>query len=238
MKLFYLNLFIVVGLASCDKIDKSTLNSPCSDSCTTVQGRFITGNNQGIPNVPIEIKSEIRGSLGFGDRTRRIATGVTNSNGFYSLTFGLNKEEFGERSIASLGIFFKIDKAEFLPVQWYENFGYDASFGRLLRKDTTIQANLYFATRAKIKIRLENFNPIIAGDEFSVITLCRTGFERRESSGGVIIANQINTEGVIEACGNEETSIIVRKKKNGVYTSEVQKILTQVDEIKTFTFIY
>lgn len=238
MKTYYIVLLIALALASCNKVDKATLNSPCSDSCTTIQGRFITENNQGIANVPIEIKSEIRGTLGIGTSTRRIATGTTNNNGFYSLTFGLNKDEFGEMPRASLQIFFNIDKSKLLPVQWYESFGYDAFIGRITRKDTAIQANVYFASRSRIKIRLENFNPIVTGDEFSVITSCGTGYERRETSGGFLYANSTNTEGEIDACGNEETSVILRKKKNGVYTSEVQKILTPVGEVKVLTFVY
>lgn len=238
MKNTIIILLLALGFISCNKVDKSTLNSPCSDSCTTIQGRFITGNNQGIANVPIEIKSEIRGSLGIGISTRRIATGQTNNNGFYTFTFGLNKDEYGEMPKASLKIFFSTDKSKLLPVQWYESFGYDAFIGRIIRKDTTIQANLYFASRARIKIRLENFNPVVAGDEFSVITSCGSGYERRETSGGFLNANSTITEGEIDACGNEETNVIVRKKKNGVYTNEIQKILTPVGEIKFVTFVY
>lgn len=65
-------------------------NSLCIDSCTLVQGRFITANNEGVANIPIEIKSEVRPTLGLGQTTiRRIASGTTDNNGFFSLKFGL-----------------------------------------------------------------------------------------------------------------------------------------------------
>lgn len=238
MKICIVILLLAFGFLSCNKVDKSTLNSPCSDSCTIIQGRVITGNNQGVANVPIEIKSESRSTLGISTSTRRIATGTTNSNGFYSLTFGLNKDEYGKMPRASLQILFSIDKAKFLPITFYELFGYKDYLYGVAKKDTVIQANIYYATRARIKIRLENFNPIISGDEFSVITSCDVGLERKEGSGGFINAINTITEGEIDACGNEETNVILRKKKNGVYTSEVQKILTPVGEVKVVTFVY
>ena len=46
-------------------------NTPCTDSCTIVQRRFVTGNDEGIANIPIEIKSEIRLTPGLGQTTIR-----------------------------------------------------------------------------------------------------------------------------------------------------------------------
>ena len=82
---------------SCTKTDKSMFNTLCTDSCTIIQGRFITGNNEGIANVPIEINSKIRPPSGLGQTTiRKIASGKTDNNGFYFLKFGLAEKSMDE----------------------------------------------------------------------------------------------------------------------------------------------
>lgn len=239
MKTIILLLFSFALLCSCTKTNKSMLNTPCTDSCTTVQGRFITGNNEGVANVPFEIKSEIRPTLGLGQTTiRKIASGNTGNNGFYSTTFALQKREFGQMADAYVSIHFEYDKTKFVPVTWYESFGADELLGPFLRKDTTITANIYFTSRGKLKVRLENFIPIQSGDNFSVITSCGAGLDRHYTSGGFIEATQAVTEKEIDACGNEQTNVIVRKRKNGVSTSLSSTISTPTGQAVGVTFTY
>ena len=239
MKTILLLLSSIALLYSCTKTDKSMLNTPCTDSCTTVQGRFITGNNEGVSNVAYEIKSEIRPTLGLGQTTiRRIASGKTDNNGFYSSTFALQQREYGLMTDAHVSIHFNYDKAAFLPVSWYESFGANELLGPFTRKDTTITANIYLTSRGKLKVRLENFVPLQPSDIFSIITSCGTGLDRHYTSGGFIEATQAVTEKEIDACGNEQTIIIVRKKKNGVYSSSSTMIATPTGQTVTVTFTY
>ena len=232
-------LSISTLLWSCTKTDKRMFNTPCTDSCTIVQGRFITGNNVGIASVPIEIKSEIRPTLGLGQTTiRRIASGTTDNNGFYSLKFGLEKREYGQMADAYVSIYFNYDKSRFVPVTWYESFGAVELLGPFIRKDTTITANIFLATRSKLKVRLENFVPIQAGDNFSVITSCGVGLDRHYSSGGYIEATQAVTENEIDACGNEQTTVIIRKRKNGVSSSTSNTISTPTGQTIAVTYAY
>ena len=236
----FLSLFIFCTLVnSCTKTDKSMFNNICTDSCTIVQGRFITGSNEGIANVPIEIKSEIRPTLGLGQTTiRRIASGTTDNNGFYSLKFGLEKREYGQIADAHVSIYFNYDKSKFVPVTWYESFGADELLGPFIRKDTTITANIFLASRTKLKVRLENFVPIQTGDNFSVITSCGVGLDRHYSSGGYIEATQAVTENEIDACGNEQTTVIIRKRKNGVSSSTSTTISTPTGQTIAVTYAY
>src|ERR1700752_2216209 len=97
MKLLYPVLLLAILQWSCTKTDNSSLNVPCTDSCTIVQGRFTTGNNEPIAGLYLEVRSEIRPTLGLGQTTiRKIATGMTDNNGFYSLSFSLKAGEYGE----------------------------------------------------------------------------------------------------------------------------------------------
>ena len=239
MKTTLLLLFFIALLSSCTKTDKSMLNTPCTDSCSTIQGRFITGNNEGVANISYEIKSEIRPTLGLGQTTiRKIASGKTDNTGFYSSTFALQKREYGQMSDARVSIHFNYDKTRFVPVTWYESFGANESLGPFTRKDTTITANIYLTSRTKLKVSLENFIPVQAGDNFSVITTCGAGLDRRYTSGGHIEANQSTIEGEIDACGNEQTTVIVRKRKNGVSSSSSTTISTPTGQLTAVTFIY
>lgn len=114
-----------------------------------------------MANIPIEIKSEIRPKLGLGQTTiRKIASGKTDNNGFYSLKFGLEKREYGQIADALVSIYFNYDKSKFVPVTWYESFGSDELIASITRKDTTNNANIYLTSRSKLKVRLANFVPI------------------------------------------------------------------------------
>jgi len=239
MKNFILFFLVSFILSACTKTDKSMFNSPCADSCAIVQGRFITGSNEGVANVPIEIKSEVRATLGLGVTTiRKIASGKTDNNGFYSLKFGLTEREYGQTSIARVSISFNYDKSKFVPVTWYENFGANEFIGPFRRKDTTINADIYFTSRSKLKVRLENFAPIQSGDNFSVITSCGAGLDRHYTSVDFVDADQNITEKEIDACGNEQTSVIIRKRKNGVSSSSSTTISTPTGQTVAVTFTY
>lgn len=232
-------LTITILSWSCTKTDESSFNQTCLDSCTTVQGRFITGNNEGVANVPIEINAETIPPSGLGQAiTRKIASGTSDKNGFYALKFGLKEKEYGQMATAHLSINFSYDKSKFLPVTWYESFGIYELIGPVTRKDTTIAANIFLTSRSKLKIKLENFVPVQAGDIFSVITSCGAGLERHHESGGFIEANQPTVEQEIDACGNEQTTVIVRKRKNGISSSTSTVISTPTGQTTALTFTY
>lgn len=214
-------------------------NNLCTDSCTFVTGRFVTGNNEGVPNIPVEIKSEIHATLGLGQTTiRRIASGKTDNDGFFSLKFALNEKEYGQMAKANVSMYFKYNRSRFLPINYYENFGAQESLGYFVKKDTTINANIYLTSRSKLKVRLENFIPIQAGDEFSVHTSCAVGLERHYSIGGSLKAIQQVTENEIDACGNEQTIIYIKKIKNGVSVSESTTISTPTGQTTAVRFSY
>src|SRR4029078_6120601 len=96
MRTLLLSFLLLTLLRSCTKTDNSSVNVPCTDSCTTVQGRFLTGNNEPVTRISLEIRSESRPTLGLGQTTiRKIATGKIDNNGFYSFTFYLKRGEYG-----------------------------------------------------------------------------------------------------------------------------------------------
>lgn len=241
--LITLSSMIVISLffISCKKhIDDTSKNIICTDSCTTLKGRFIIGNDQGIENIEVEIKSEIRPTLGIGKTTiRKITTGRTDFNGNYSLRFKLNKDEFGQNAHAAVYLNFKYDQSKFLPISWYNLFGAKELVGPFLRRDTTVSANIYLTSKGAIKVKLIGFKPILPGDDFSVSALCKAGLDRRESSDSERInANQETTEAVISACGNEMTKLYIRRKKNGIISINDTTVTTPVGSVPAVQFKY
>ena len=139
---------------------------------------------------------------------------------------------------AHVSISFSYNKSIFAPVVWYESFGADELLGPFRRKDTTMTANIYLASRSKLKVKLENFVPVQSGDNFSVITSCGVGLERHYESGGFMEANQPIVEQEIDACGNEQTTVIVRKRKDGVSSSTTSTISTPTGQTVAVSFTY
>lgn len=240
MKLILFFLLITVLTISCfKKTDNSQFNSPCFDSCTIVQGQFLTGNNEPIANLPIEIKSVIKPTLGIGvTTTRNIASGKTDNNGFFSLQFGLNQNEYGQMANANVSIYFSIDKSKFESVTWYDNFGTNEFLGGFSRKDTTLNVNIFFTSIAKVKVTLENFAPIKTGDKFYVMTYCGVGLNRHLDQTDQIDASQNVTEKEIYACGNEQTKLFIIKIKNGVFIETDTTIYTPTGQTIPIKFSY
>lgn len=235
----FLFFILLPLLLSCTKTDRSQYNAPCTDSCTTLQGRFITGNNEGVANIPYEIRSESRSTLGMGPTViRLIASGKTDNNGFYSSTFALQPREYGATRNATLLIKFPFDKNRFLLIDWYEMFGSQESLDPLSRKDTTVTADIYFTSKGKLKVRLENFVPLQTNDEFFVVTTCWAGMDRQQRTGARLQAAQTTTEGVIDACGNEQTTVLIGKRKNGVYTTTTSTIYTPTGQEVAATYSF
>lgn len=238
-QLFILVLLTGFAVDCTKRIDDTNDNNPCTDSCTVVQGRFITGNNEPVAGVPVEIKSEITPTLGLGQNTiRKIATGKTDKAGFYSLKFGLNEQEYGVAARAVVSLHFKYDQSRFQPINWYENFGTDEIIGPFLRKDTVINATLYLPSKGTLNVRLENFTPAQTGDYFSVITSCGAGLERRQGVGNNVRAAGVLTEASLIACGNEPTKVFVRGAKNGVVIEKDTTVLIPTGQSLSLSFSY
>ena len=139
---------------------------------------------------------------------------------------------------ANVSIYFNYDKRRFIPVSWYEDFGTQESLGPFAKKDTTINATIFLTTRTKLKVRLENFTPLQAGVNFSVITSCTAGLNRLRISEGVLEAIQTVTEKEKDACGNKLTTVYIRKRKNSVTFSAIDTICTPTGQTIAVTYIY
>jgi hypothetical protein len=231
-------LLMIVLLVSCiKKTDDDFLNQPCIDSCTIIKGRFLTGNNEALVNIPLEIQSQISPGGGIGQQTvRRIATGNTDNNGFFNLSFSLAANEYGPASKATLILSYSFDQSKYTTP--FLAACCNESIGLMTRKDTTINVDLFLTTRAKLKIRLENYTPLAPTDRFIVISSCLSGRDKRETDGSTIAAAAMLTEQELNACGNESTRVFIKKRKNGVDMDSDTTVLTPVGGSATLVLKY
>jgi hypothetical protein len=227
-------------LLSCTKRDNSSVNTPCSDSCTTVQGRFFTGNNEPIAGVSLEICSESRPTLGLGQTTiRKIATGRTDNNGFYSFTFSLKTGEYGAHNKY---LFLKVDydKARFVSIPWYDQFGTDEIIPVMGRRDTIVTMDYYFASKAQLRIQLNNFTPASTTDSFYILPFFHeVGYDKRHTTASqFFVATQVNNVKTIPIAGNNPNQISVVRKKDGIRTVIDTVIFTPTNQTTTLTLNY
>ncbi len=240
MKLLFFFPFFICIAWSCTKHDNSSLNAPCTDSCTTIQGRFVTGNNEPIAGVSLEMRSEAKPTLGVGLTTiRKIASGKTDNNGFYSFTFSLKRNEYG---VYNHHIFLKTDynKTNFLTVPWYDQFGLDEIVPIRNRRDTTVTMNYYLARKASLKLQLNNFIPASTSDSFYIIPIYHeVGYDKnRTTHSQFLVATQTNNEKNISIAGNQQNKISVVRKKMGVRTVSDTIIYTPTNQTTSAIFNY
>ena len=240
MRPLFFSCLLTTLLWSCTKRDNSFVNALCTDSCTSVQVKFVTGNNEPIAGLSLEVRSESRPTLGLGLTTiRKIATGKTDNNGFYSFTFSLKPGEYGEYNRY---LFLKVDydRTKFLPIPWYDQFGTDEIIPVRGRRDTTVAMNYYFASKAQLRLQLNNFMPASATDSFYILPVYHdVGYDKRQATEPqFFVATQTNNEKVIPISGNQQNKISIVRKKSGIRTVRDTLVFTPTNQITTLTVNY
>ena len=240
MKPILLSLLLTALLLSCTKRDNSSLNTPCTDTCTTIQGRFLTGNNEPIAGLSLVVRTESRPTLGLGQTTiRKIATDKTNSNGFYTFTFSLKPGEYAQHNRY---LFLKVDydKARFLPIPWYDQFGTEEIVPVRGKRDTTVTMDYYFASKAQLRLQLNNFLPASTADSFYILPVYHdVGYNKEQvTEPQFFVATQTNGEKTIPIAGNQQNKISVVRKKNGIRTISDTLIFTPTNQTTILSLNY
>ena len=231
---------LITVFCSCTKTDNSSVNAVCTDSCTTVQGRFLTGNSEPIRGLSLEIRSESRPTLGLGQTTiRKLATGQTDNNGFYAFTFSLKRGEYGE-SNRYLLLKADYDRSSFLPVPWYDLYGTDEIVPVRGRKDTTVTMNYFLASKAQLRLQLNNFTPSATADSFYILPVYyNVGYSGSQvTETQFFVSSQTNNEKIVPVAGNQQNKISIVRKKNGVRTVRDTTVFTPTNQTTTLTLNY
>ena len=233
IKLFIL-LFFTVLTIGCDK-NEDDINVSCIADCTTIQGKFVTLNNEPVSNVKVTLEYYISGMS--GAKIRKIVDVNSDSKGNYYKTFHVKDSELG---IDAPGYFlFKIDDSR-LDVNQYirtnnligETTNRISSIFPLTKRDTIIDQTFYIPKKAHVKINLKNFVPQKSNDYFQIQTLYpygvkigenplldtayNTGFSGFEEYKATNQDTHLN----VYVAEGEKNIIRVYRRKNGVESHE------------------
>jgi hypothetical protein len=248
-------LILFVIFTSCEKVDDDT-NDICTSDCTTFRGKFVSLNDEPVPNIKVTLKYRISGGELGGGSTRKIVDTRSDQQGIFNKNFFIKDSELGE---APPGYFRgEIDDSK-LDVNKYirtDNLiggnSVDIGFAifSILSRDTIIDETYYIPKKAYIKVNLNNFVPVQADDYFEVQTLYPFGrkvgvntFLDSEYSTGFSgygnwkAQNLNNTLNVFVAEG-EKNIVRIFRRKNGINTSEDFPIIVPANNTIELTYTY
>ena len=232
-----ISFLLIISIFSCSKTEDDT-DINCTSDCTTLQGRFITLDNQGIKGVKISINYRIPGGELGGGYTRKIAEVKTDQYGNFYKEFYIKDSELGD----STNGYFKVEiDNSMLDVNKYilsdnkigstsQPLGY--AIYSINNRDTIIGNTYYLPKKTHIKVNLNNYIPILTDDYFEVRTLYPFGpnigennvldssFATGFSGWGTFLANNSNTQLNPFVAENEQNIIQIIRRKNGVNSTE------------------
>jgi hypothetical protein len=233
-KVFF--LVFILTFYGCTKIDDDT-NSFCNADCTTLQGKFVSANNEGVQGVKVSINYRISGGPLGGGRIRKITETVTDQDGNFYKKFYIKESELG----SSEGYFKVLIDDSNLDVDKYilidNQIGtttspLDFTISQINTRDTIIGNTFYLPKKAHIKVNLNNFVPLQSGDIFEVRTFYPFGqnvgynefldseYDTGFSGWGTFIATELNSQLHPFVAENEQNIIHIIKRKNGISTTE------------------
>lgn len=229
-------LILFLIFTSCEKTEDDT-NNACTSNCTTLSGKFITLNNQPVPNIKVSLKYRIGGGELGGGSTRKIVSTKSDQYGNYNNNFFIKDSEIGNNS----GYFqVEIDDSN-IDVNKYirtNNLigGNSTDMGfaiySIINRDTIIDKTFYIPKKAYIKVNLNNFVVQQAGDLFEVQTLYPFGvkigvnpFLNSEYSTGFSgygnwTATNLNNSLNVFVAEGERNIIRINRIKNGIGSSQ------------------
>lgn len=207
----------------------------CPGGCTTVNGRFVTGNGQ-APLRGAGLTLVWYKGWGFFGRTgaRTKATATTDANGNYTLNYSLSQEEVqtGHLSVDVKAPTYYGVSGVYLPAPQ--------------QRDTTVTAPTYWLPRtAKLTCQLTNPAALQGSDRISVdISFkpgpARTGFQA--TIGGFVSAAQGGSSSFApEVPAEQLLRIKVLRYRNGSYVSfstTQDSLLLAPNEVRTYPVVF
>jgi hypothetical protein len=237
MKYLVYCIILITSLGSCKKTIDDT-NNNCTSNCTTLSGKFVSANNEPVPNIKVSLSYNVGSGPFGGGYTRKIVNVISDQNGNFIKNFYIKDHELGDTAD---GYFLteiddsKIDNSRYIRTNnliGTTTTIIDFAIYSITRRDTVINKIFYVPKKAYIKVNLNNFSPISAGDYFEVQSLYPFGpnigvntflnssFSTGFSGYGNFQAKGLNTQVTVFVAEEERNIIRIFRRKNGLNTSE------------------
>ncbi len=243
MKKFFF-LLLILTFYGCEKIEDDT-GLDCFSDCTTLHGRFVTMDNEGIPDVKVSVHYIIRGTN--SRYIRKLAQTTTDQNGTFYKEFYIKDEEIGESAQGYFKIiteYGNLDVNKYIISQNSTNNSEPPSDYEIFRantRDTIIGGNYYLPKRAYLKVNLNNFLPQEEHDYFQVMSIYPYGAVLdSEYSTKIRVFSTKETDATLNVivAENEENIIRVMRRKNGVDSVEEFPLFVPSNNTIELTYDY
>ena len=246
---------LLLIFTSCEKVEDDTGNF-CTSNCTTLRGKFVTLNDQPVPNIRVALKYRISGGELGGGYTRKIVNTKSDKNGNFNNFFFIKDSELGRYT----GGYFEVDIDDSnLDNNKYirtnnliGNTTSDIGFAiySIINRDTIIDETYYIPKKAYIKVNLNNYAAQKEGDRFEVRTYYPFGpkvgqntFLNSEYATGFSgydnwTAKTLNNSFKVFVAEGEKNIIHIIKLKNGVLLNQDIEVFVPANNTIELTYDY
>jgi len=244
----YLILLTLI-FASCFTTDDDT-DLVCTENCNTFKGKIKTIDNKGIENIKLILTYKVGAEL--SGYTRIIGEAWTDANGFYEISVFLEENELGENSQGIFSLTLDYDKIsnsltdEYLKpnVSLTENTKPKVIYYSIAERNLLFTNNFIVPKKGNIKIKLNNYNPIIGEDYFKAsikydYSFLNDNWTTYQPYDGIYgLANGTSTIINAEKILNGNIRIQITKEKNGVFENIEQEVELNNSNVYELEFEY
>ena len=235
MKTYLPAILSLIGLLSA--CQKEEMLEVCSDKCTTITGRLITGSNR-TPIAGADITVNWNYQAGIGYKSTVKTRSKTDSNGKYTVSFFIKNNELAE---GYFDVTYSVNENQYYTIG--ENTV--AFYRNDIKRDTLIEVADYLIPRkAYIKFAITNQSQLITekGQFFSDFNNCygfNTRFNQQILGGGpVIFWNSLPSQNPLPIAGDQSILIKNHKTRNGVLTVTTDSLFIPAGTTSNFTVTY
>ena len=244
----YLILLTLI-FTSCFTTDDDT-DLICTENCNAFSGQIITADNKGISNIKLVLTYKVAAEL--SGYKRIIGETFTDKNGFYNISVFLEDNELGENSQGVFSLTLDSDKISNSLTDEYlkpntslsENTKPIVIYYSIEERNLRFTNNFIIPKKGNIRIKLNNYTPIIEGDyfkasikyDYSFLNDNWTTYQPYDGIYGFAEGNQtiINAETIL----NGNIRIQITKEKNGMFENTEQEVELNNSNVYELDFEY
>ncbi len=222
----------------------------CTENCNAFSGQIITADNKGISNIKLVLTYKVAAEL--SGYKRIIGETFTDKNGFYNISVFLEDNELGENSQGVFSLTLDSDKISNSLTDEYlkpntslsENTKPEVIYYSIEKRNLRFTNNFIIPKKGNIRIKLNNYTPIIEGDYFkasikynySFLNDNWTTYQPYDGIYGFAEGNQtiINAETIL----NGNIRIQITKEKNGMFENTEQEVELNNSNVYELNFEY
>ena len=222
----------------------------CTENCNAFSGQIITADNKGISNIKLVLTYKVAAEL--SGYKRIIGETFTDKNGFYNISVFLEENELGENSQGVFSLTLDSDKISNSLTDEYlkpntslsENTKPKVIYYSIEERNLRFTNNFIIPKKGNIRIKLNNYTPIIEGDyfkasikyDYSFLNDNWTTYQPYDGIYGFAEGNQtiINAETIL----NGNIRIQITKEKNGMFENTEQEVELNNSNVYELNFEY